>query len=148
MRSLLSRRRTLSRIVADALKIRPRGGVRRDTLDGVQVSGRLSIEWRARQIHPWTRQFPFERQAELFFEQLVNDTERAIVRLFSTLPEIQMIDVRVVAPDNTDYVMLTGTVSREDLAAARTSRSPRMRLSMLGIHAWGGDNVDSKEATA
>ncbi len=105
-----------------------------------RLTGRLQLEWQARDIHSWDRDTPPQRQAELFCEQAIRDTDVAIGRLFQMLPEIEAISVRVVEPQDAKTVILSGTVVREDVFGPQLPSSPRMRLKMLGIryHIVGG----------
>jgi hypothetical protein len=104
-----------------------------DTLRLNRLTGRLQLEWRARDVHPWDRDSGPQRQAELFCEQTISDTDVAIVRLFEMLPEIEAIAVRVVEPQAAKRVILSGTVARADIFGSQLPSSARMRLKMLGI---------------
>lgn len=104
-----------------------------DTLRLNRLTGRLELEWQARDIHSWDHDSPPQRQAELFCEQTISDTDVAIVRLFQMLPEVEAIAVRVVEPQGAKRVILSGTVAREDIFGSQLPSSPRMRLKVLGI---------------
>jgi hypothetical protein len=130
---LSTRFRRLRRTVRKALALAPRGFVRRDVLVLTSVSARLRLVWRTRDIHPWDRHLPTERRIELFREQAVKDTEAAIARCFHLLPEVEEIEIRVLAPSTPDTVVLAGTVARRDAVAVRAIASPRMRLALMGI---------------
>jgi len=104
-----------------------------DTLRLRHVSGQLEVEWQARDVHPWDRSLPVERQAQCFTDQTLNDTDRAITRLFELMPELDAITVRVLAPGSGRRPVLAGTVTRKDLDASPSSSSPRLRLWMLGL---------------
>jgi hypothetical protein len=104
-----------------------------DTLRLNRLTGRLQLEWQAREIHSCDRDTSLQRQAELFCEQAIRDTDVAIVNLFQVLPEIEAIAVRVVEPHAAKRTILAGTVIREDVFASQLPSSPRMRLKMLGI---------------
>ena len=123
----------LRQLVARALRLPPRGGLGGDTLRLRHVSGRLEVEWQARDVHPWDRSLPVERQAQCFTDQTFTDADRAIKRLFELMPELDAITVRVLAPGNGRRPVLAGTVTRTDLDASPSSSSPRMRLWMLGL---------------
>ena len=86
------------RNVRRALALHLRGEARRDGLTLLRVRNRLEIRWRSRDIHPWDSDVPPERRAQLYHEQLVADTEAAIVRLFQRLPQIDRIDLQVLEP--------------------------------------------------
>lgn len=127
------RLRRLRRAVTKALLLTPRGFVRRDGLILRSLSARLKLEWRTRDIHPWDRHLPSERRTELFREQALEDTDAAIARCFYLLPEVEEIEVRVLAPHAPDAVVLGGIVARRDAAAAHAIASPRMRLELMGV---------------
>ena len=120
-------------LVLKALKLKPRGGIANDVLVLNRVSGQLQLEWRARDVHPWDRDLPPDRQTELFLEQALRDTDVAILKLFQTLPEIEQIAIRVFDAHDSTKVILEGMVTREDALATDTSGSLRLRLRMLGI---------------
>ena len=122
----------LRRLVTKALALKPRGFAPKDVLALTELSGQLQLEWRARDIHPWDRDQPPARQAELFREQALHDTDDAVVRLFQLLPEIDALGIRVLAPRDT-RLMLAGTVSRREAFATRSLSSPGMRLTLMGV---------------
>jgi len=122
----------LRRLVTKALALRPRGFIPKDVLVLTKLSGQLQVEWRARDIHPWDRDQPAARQAEMFGEQALHDTDDAVVRLFQILPEIDAIGLRVLAPRD-PRLMLAGTVSRREAFATRSLSSPGMRPTLLGV---------------
>jgi len=143
------RRRTIGRILADclsritdgrfrrivtrALTLTARGFVPHDVLVLTELSARLRVEWRSREVHPWDRDLPWERRAARFREQTLQDTAAAIARLFRTVPEVEIIEVRVLEPDPSSRLILAGTVARQDALVARTYASPSMTLRMMGI---------------
>lgn len=140
----------LQPLVVKALKLKPRGGVANDVLVLNKVSGQLQLEWRARDVHPWDRDLPPGRQAELFLEQALQDTDAAILRLFQTLPEIGQIEIRVLDAHDSTKVILGGIVAREEALATDTSVSLRLRLRMLGVQ-YGrivGDRLEPLSAQA
>src|SRR5262249_6297608 len=116
--------RGLRRLVTKALALTPRGFVPRDVLRLTSLSGQLQVEWQTRDIHPWDRILPAARQAVMFREQTLHDTDAAVVRLFRMLPEIDVMDVRVLEPHFPDRLLLAGTVGREDVIAAQSLSSP------------------------
>ncbi len=120
-------------MVTKALALPPRGLIPRDVLLLSELSGQLQVEWRARDIHPCDRNLPADGRAESFREQALHDTDAAIVRLLHMLPEIDVIEVRVLAPDAPNRLILAGTVGRQEALAARSLSSPGMRLKMMGI---------------
>jgi hypothetical protein len=126
-------RKGLRRAIDRALALKPRGGVKRDKLRVNWLSGQLQVEWAAREIHPWDRDLPPDRQAKMFCDQTITDVDRAVGKLFQALPEIDAITIRVVEPNNARRVLIAGTVLRKDLSVARSPSSSRMRLKLLGI---------------
>jgi len=91
------------------------------------------MEWRARDVHPLHRDLPTERQAALFREQTLLDTDAAIARSFQLLPDVAAIEIRVLEPHAPERVLLAGTVDRHDALASRSLSSPGMRLNMMGV---------------
>jgi hypothetical protein len=126
-------RRGIRSLVSRSLALRPRGGVANDRLVLHKLCGQLQLEWRARAVHPWDRDLPPCRQVEAYFEQAVADTDLAIHRIFQRLPEIDVIEIRVLDTQDPTKIMLAGVVTREDALAADLSSSPKMRLKMMGI---------------
>ncbi len=116
-----------------AVALHLRGEVRRDGLTLDNVSSRLEIRWRARDIHPWDRNLPKGEREVLFAEQVLDDTEAAVVRLFERLPQIDVIDLSVAEPAS-ETLIAVGTVHRSDMNAPRRRLSSvRMRLGEVGI---------------
>ena len=142
-------RRTIGRILADclsritegrfrrmvtrALRLTARGFVPHDVLVLTELSARLRVEWRSREVHPWDRDLPWERRAARFREQTLHDTATAIARLFRMVPEVDIIEVRVLEPHPSSRMILAGTVVRQDALVALTYPSPSMTLRMMGI---------------
>jgi hypothetical protein len=120
------------RNVRRALALHHRGEARPDGLQLLRVRNRLEIRWRARDIHPWDADVTPGHRSELFHEQLIADTEAAILRLFQALPQIDRIDLKVLDP--ADVVVLAGTVHRSALQKVQTVMSVRMRLLQLGVN--------------
>jgi hypothetical protein len=86
--------------IGTALALHRRGEVRPDGLRSIRICNQLVIDWRARRIHPWDSERPAGVRRELFVQQSLADTEAAISRLFETLPQIDMITLRVIDPDS------------------------------------------------
>ena len=126
-------RRGIRSLVNRSLALRPRGGVVKDRLVLHKLSGQLQLEWHARAVHPWDRDLPASRQVEAYFEQAVADTDLAIPRIFQRLPEIDVIEIRVLDAQDPTKIMLAGVVTREDALSANLCHSPKMRLKMMGI---------------
>jgi hypothetical protein len=120
-------------MVKKALSLPPRGFVPRDVLVLTNLAAQLQLEWETRDIHPWDRNLPEDWQAALFREQALHDTDAAVTRLFRVLPEIDVIDIRVLAPRAPNRLLLAGTVGRQDLVDARPLASPGMRLAVMGV---------------
>lgn len=94
---------------------------------------RLEIEWCARDLHPWDRDRPPPERAQRFVKQCLADTEEAILTLFTAMPQVDVLELKVVAPDS-GSVLLEGTVHRSDLGGERPKPlSVRMRLDEMGV---------------
>jgi hypothetical protein len=115
-----------------AVALHFRGGVTNDGLHLIEVSNHLEIKWRARDVHPWDADLPTESRERRFRQQLLEDTEAAIFRLFKRLPQIDQIDLGVLDPAS-DTVILAGVVERSALDTVRGLVSVRMRLHQLGV---------------
>src|SRR5260221_14703491 len=126
-------RRGIRSLVNRSIALWPRGGVVNDRLVLHKLSGQLQLEWHARAVHLWDRDLPTYRQVEAYFEQAVADTDFAIRRIFQRLPEIDVIEIRVLDTQDPTKIMLAGVVTREDALAPDQSYSPKMRLKMMGI---------------
>jgi hypothetical protein len=120
------------RRVASALAVKPRGAVWNDVLSIQDLSFRLHVEWLARDVHPWDRDLPERRQAELFAQQCLEDVDAAIPRLFEQLPEIDVLEIGVLERGSRTRI-IAGTIHRSDLVA-RQSSSLGMRLRMARIN--------------
>ena len=133
LKQLLPRRKAAKnrRAIQDALALHRRDEVRRDGLDLISASYRLEIEWRAREIHPWDRfTEPGEREV-LFAEQSIADTDAALSRLFNELPEVEVIEFRVIRPGSLQPI-LAGTVERS-ARPGTLGISARTRLWQRGV---------------
>lgn len=121
------------RSIDRALALYLRGEVRRDGLTAISVATHLEIEWRARDIHPWDRDLlsASERTAA-FVDQVLHDTEAAICRLFTALPPLEVVRLRV-RDRTSDSVILSGSVSRPDFLARDERLSIGMRLLYMGV---------------
>jgi hypothetical protein len=124
-------RRRLHRRVIRALALNKRGEARSDGLSLSHFQNRLQIEWRAREIHPWDRGLPSARITRLFAEQCLNDADAALERLFATLPQIDVIEFKMLDP-NSGASILSGTVTRTESMNVR-ALSSGMRLKQLGV---------------
>jgi hypothetical protein len=120
--------------IKQALALHLRGEVRSGGLTANYVSSRLEIEWRARDIHPWDRYDDIYEREVMFVEQTLADTEAAVLRLFEKLPQVDIIEIKVLDP-RSETVFASGTVHRSALAAVRPHLlSVKMRLGEMGIH--------------
>ena len=99
MRLVIYRRRIEQALGCDRLRLK-------------SVWNRLEIEWCARDLHPWDREIPPHRRAQIFAGQCLADTEEAILTLFSSLPHVDVLELKVVAPGS-------DTVLRARCIAAR-----------------------------
>jgi hypothetical protein len=100
------------------------------------MSVAVKLEWYARDVHPWDCDLPADRRGELFTAELMTDTVVAIQQMFERLAEVDVIQIRVLAPNQPDKTVLAGTVCRDDLYAlyaAQTCPSPAMSLKLLGV---------------
>jgi hypothetical protein len=91
------------------------------------------IEWLARDLHPWDSDLSLEVRSELFHEQALRDTEAALRRLFSVLPDMEEIVFRALEPGAPSRVIAAGNVARGEFHAADSFPSLRMRLHMMGV---------------
>jgi hypothetical protein len=130
---LHGRRRFMRRVV-QALRAGRRAGIASDERRLQKISSHLDLEWNARDVHPWDRDLPRERQAELLATQLLEDTVSVIRRLFNTLPEVDTIRISVREPSEPHNVLLEGTVTRAALRRVRECPSPAMSLKLLGVY--------------
>src|SRR5581483_5487603 len=120
------------RRIRKALALHLRGEARRDGLRIKGISTQLDIEWYARDIHPWDRADFEEGRSELFVRHTLADTEAAIGRLFSFLPEINAITVGV-REQTSGNVIMAGTICRSAPPMPDTSLSLGMQLRRRGI---------------
>jgi hypothetical protein len=111
----------------------PRGGVANDVSLLREMSLSLRVEWYARDLHPWDRDLPVERRAELFTAELLADTVVVIRQIFERLAEIDTVQIRVLEPAEPHKTVLAGTVCRDDLDATWGCPSPAMSLKLLGL---------------
>ena len=118
--------------IENALALHRRGEVRPDGLILIRATHRLAIEWRAREIHPWDRGCEHSEHELQFTERSLADTDAALSRLFTALPEIDVIDFRVIHPGS-DVRILAGTVERSAPVPSTRSVSPRTRLWHRGV---------------
>jgi hypothetical protein len=127
---LLGNRRRIA--IENALALQRRGEMRPDGLTPIKISQVLEVEWRARGIHPWDRHRTESRAEYLFREQCYADTDAALVRLFQSLPDVDVICFRVLGQDSDDEIV-AGLVTRAAMRQADSSASARTRLWQMGI---------------
>jgi hypothetical protein len=133
LRSFLLKRKASRdrKAIGDALALHRRGEVRRDGLTLTSTSHRLEIEWRARDIHPWDRATESGEREALFARQSIADTDAALSRLFNELPEVDVIEFRVIHPDSGQRI-LAGAVERS-VRPSSPGLSVRTRLWQRGV---------------
>ena len=120
------------RRVIRALALTPRGAIPNDVLAIKRLSVQLYVEWFARDVHPWDRDMPESRQAELFAQQCLEDIDVAIPRLFERLPEVSVIHLSVVK-HGSDTQLISGVVHRETMATA-PNLALGMKLKAIGVN--------------
>jgi hypothetical protein len=118
--------------IGRALALHLRGEARRDGLRLLSACSSLEIEWRARDLHPWDRDRPWDERRALLVRQTLFDTHAAISRLFDFLPYVDVLQLRVLGVES-DTPILGGTVYRSALKEAREGLSIGMKLRQLGI---------------
>jgi hypothetical protein len=123
--------RICKRKMENALGLHLRGEGRTDGLRLEHSHTRLEIMWRARAIHPWDGDNTAEERAHLFVLQTLTDADAALSRLFTFLPQIDSVDLRVTDPLSGETIM-RGLVFRASLASKRP-RSDHMWLGQLGV---------------
>jgi hypothetical protein len=140
MRSLLRKLfavwslRRMRRLLGNALALHRRGEVRSDGLSLLDASIKLTVSWRARDVHPWDRDLPEERAAPRLLDQTLHDAEDAVERIFAAFPEADTLELSVLESDPaSNRVLMSGLVVRSDLGCCASS-SVAMRLRMLGIN--------------
>jgi hypothetical protein len=133
LKSFLSKRKMARewKAIQNALALHRRGEVRRDGLNLISVSHHLEIEWRARDVHPWDRGTEDGEREVLFAEQSIADTDAALSRLFDELPEVNVIEFRVIHPDSGERI-LEGTVERS-VRPSCPGLSVRTKLWQRGV---------------
>jgi len=131
-RSGLARRRLLRRVIK-SLALNTRGEVRADGLSLKHLENRLTVEWCARRVHPWSRfiDIPREDSVQMFAEQCLDDANAALERLFSAVPDCEVIDFKVLHPQSGAKI-LEGTVTRSEVATV-SALSAGMKLKKMGV---------------
>jgi hypothetical protein len=98
---------------------------------GAGIRSARVIEWHARGVHPWDRDLPAGQAAERFAQQCFEDVDAAIGRLFSALPQVDEIGLKVIHTATGEPIM-QGTVTRQDAGHTKAA-SVRMKLTFIGI---------------
>ena len=123
----------MRRSIDEALALH-RTEVRPDGLCPENISLRLTISWRARNLHPWDFDLVGERKARKLVEQTFADTVAALERLFTLLPEIDVIDLMVLETDpRKNGILMSGSIARREFENWHPS-STVMRLKLLGLN--------------
>jgi hypothetical protein len=125
--------RRVRRLLDSALALHRHGEARPDGLSLIDYSMKLTVRWRARDIHPWDRDLPDEQIALRLVDQNLHDAEDAVERIFRAFPEANALELNVFESDpESNRVIMSGLVMRSDLKRC-TAASIGMRLRMLGI---------------
>lgn len=128
------RRLRLRESATKALALHLRGEARTDDPTLMDLTVKMQMRWRAREIHPWDRNLSPARAARKLAQQTLSDTEAALERLFEACPDVDVIDLSVIEPnpDGNRRVMF-GTVRRDEFAQWHPL-STDMRLRLVGLH--------------
>lgn len=127
------RARWLRRSIDAALALN-RTEVRPDGLCLEARDFRLGITWRARKVHPWESDWAADRKARRLVEQTFSDAHAALERLFIALPEVDVIDLKVLEADATKHgIVISGSISRREFETCRVT-SIAMRLRLVGVN--------------
>jgi hypothetical protein len=136
LRSLRARwkLRYVRRLLDSALGLHRRLEARPDGLSLVDYSMKLTVRWRARDVHPWDRDLLDEQIAPRQVDQSLHDAEDAVERIFRAFPEAGALELNIFECDpESNRVIMSGLVMRSDLGRSRAA-SIGMRLRMLGIN--------------
>jgi hypothetical protein len=122
----------ITRRVTRALAVKPRGAIRKDVLAINSLEVGLRVEWFARDVHPWDHDLPEKRKAELFAQQCLEDVDASIPRLFEQLPEIDVLEIKVLERASKSKI-ISGVIHRNNLDT-QVGSSLGMRLKTIGIN--------------
>ena len=101
----------MRRLRGNALALHRRGEVQSDGLSLLDVSIKLTVNWRERDIHPWDRDLPEAQAAPRLLDQTLHDTEDAVERIFAAFPEANTLELSVFESDPTsNRVLMSGLV--------------------------------------
>jgi hypothetical protein len=117
--------------VQRAIALHRRGEARTDGLRLIALSTTMRVEWVARDIHPRDRKFRRERAQRLFSQQCLDDTDAAIGRLFEEMPDLDILEIRVLR-EACGPPLLAGVINRDQVKPV-TNLAPGMKLKTLGI---------------
>ena len=92
-------------------------------------------EWLARSSDPWDRDMPAETREQNETFQALHDTLTVRELLFSSIPQISLVSLRVYRRTKwqSRELIITGSVSREDAPPPRIA-SLVMRAKLYGLH--------------
>src|SRR5271169_6385536 len=120
--------------VGEALALHRRGEVRIDDPQLLDLTVRIQVRWRARELHPWDRDLSGDRAARKLARQCLSDTEAVLEGLFEKCPDVDVIDLSVIEPNpDGNRRVLFGSVRRDEFAQWHPL-STDMRLRLVGLH--------------
>lgn len=134
VKGLIKRRKaTVRDTVVQALRLHLCGVPHRDDPKLMDMTVRLQVRWRARELHPWYHDLPDQAARELA-QQTLSDTDTVLERIFAACPDADVIELTVIEPnpDGNRRVMF-GTVRRDEFAQWHPP-STDMRLRLVGLH--------------
>src|SRR5271163_1017765 len=128
------RRLRLRESVTKALALHSRGEARMDDPILMDLTVKMQMRWRARELHPWDRDLSPARAARKLAQQTLSDTEAALERLFEACPDVDVIELSVIEPNpDGNRRVIFGTVRRDEFAQWHPL-STDMRLRLVGLH--------------
>jgi hypothetical protein len=117
-----------------ALALHLQGEARTDDPQLLDMTVRMQMRWRARELHPWDCDLSSSRAARKLAQQTLSDTEAALERLFEACPDVDVIDLSVIEPNRDgNRRVIFGTVRRDEFAQWHPL-STDMRLRLVGLH--------------
>jgi hypothetical protein len=120
--------------VTKSLALHRRGEARADDPILMDLTVKMQMRWRARELHPWDRDLSTTRGARKLAQQTLSDTEAALERLFEACPDVDVIELSVIEPNpDGNRRVIFGTVRRDEFAQWHPL-STDMRLRLLGLH--------------
>jgi hypothetical protein len=132
---LIKRQRPVLRAnVLEALALHRRGEVRTDDPQLMDLTVRMQVRLRARDIHPWDRDLSADRAARKLARQCLSDTEAILERLFERCSDVDVIELSVIEPNpDGNRRVIFGSVRRDEFAQWHPL-STDMRLRLVGLH--------------